>query len=91
VTKIESVLFSADGCKGLLERLEEFMQEFWNYTETKRKESCFYLNDQKRSEVVETTKKERRKMSWQGVGVLLSTVSTVAAMLTLMLKLFKVF
>jgi len=87
MTKVESVLFSGEGSKGLLERLDEFMTEFWAYVNIRRKESCFYLNDRERVELVETTKKEKKKMGWQGVALVLSSFSTIAATATLVLKL----
>lgn len=84
IVKIESVLFTTNGNKGLAQKYDESQKAWWNWHDHERKKTCYFLNH--KVEDMET-----KKWTLQKIMVLTKDIGVIIAIITLILKICKVF
>ena len=91
VARLESAVFDDRGNKGLATKAHEIWEAFWRWHDQtwiewvskRREESCFYLREKEKM-------RESKKFSMAKFAFIAKEIVMICAVLTLLLKVFKV-
>jgi len=74
LTKLESALFTNNGKKGFIEKVEEFMSNWWGWHDKGRKETCYFLDEK---EEIMKSKVEKRADIGTVIKYILAAITVI--------------